>query len=105
MNVNHKKLLKRLSLGDKEGLALLTQCYYDTPEEGREGLIVEMVRQSRECGRRIKDVLLEQVDIEDRARARIKEEVEAHLTTKAEGVRGEDLGGADVPDGEGRVPE
>ena len=105
MNPNHKKLIKRFSLGDKEAEACLTQVYYDTPIDERRDLLIEMMKRSGFWGKQIKSVLLEQLDIEDAARARIKEEVEDYVAAKAEGLRGEDAGGTDAEDGGGRGAE
>ena len=42
MNRIHMAVLKKASLGDKEGLSLLTQVYYDTPTEGRAEFLVQL---------------------------------------------------------------
>lgn len=103
MNPLHKKLIKRLALGDKEAEGLLTQLYYDTPEEGRPALLVDMTEKSGECAVRLKDVLLEQQDIEDAARAKIKEEVEKYIEEHGrEVICGEGSGGDDETNGGGR---
>lgn len=98
MNREHKRLLKRFSLGDKEAEGLLTQIYYDTPEDIREKLLVEMGKLSGECAAKLKKVLLEDQDTEDRRCARIKEEIESRIE---EELRRKSAGGDDAQAGNG----
>jgi len=102
VNQEHKRLLKRFSLGDKEAEGLLVQIYYDTPEEIREKLLVEMGKLSGECAAKLKKVLLEDQDTEDRRCARIKEAIENRIE---EELRGKSAGGDDATNGKGRKPE
>ncbi len=102
MNQEHKRLLKRFSLGDKEAEGLLTQLYYDTPKEKRDEMLMAMMTASNMCAAKLKKVLLEDQDTEDKRCARIKEAIESRIE---EELRGKSPGGDDATNGKGRKPE
>ena len=92
MNRIHMAVLKRASLGDKEGYHLLRGAYDDTPPEERAAFLLEVIRLADKVKARLKKLELEQLEVKE---ARIANVIEAAEAAQREDLRGKSSGGDD----------
>ena len=93
----HRRILQAASLGDKEGLSLLTAAYYQTPYDDRAAFLLEVIQVSDRTKAKLKKLELESLEVKEARIANVVEAAEAAQAGKAqrEDLRSESSGGDD----------
>ena len=112
MNPLHRRIMKESVLGDKEGLSLLTQRYYELEEYDRGAFLDECIEQGKVLRERLKALELRKLEEEEAQFAHaydaLEEEIKTVQREREEELRGAGAGGDDgeaggrpEPDGQG----